>query len=217
MKKQSTLKIPTNPQGQNLLAPFIGLAGTPCLAVAILVLPAACFAADQPFLVAQANLCVHDGPNAGRLSDEGRNQLPKANMLEVGEWRIIPEICPREKFFPTSVIVSPGATYRISAVGRWKDLWITSGPKGWWFPPFQPFNRIPWQRMFVLSGSVGSTLKHTFVIGDGLTWTAPAKLPTGSDAELQLFPNDWESKYENNRALLPAQGGPMRVTIRRLS
>jgi hypothetical protein len=71
--------------------------------------------------------------------------------------------------------------------------------------------------MFVLSGSVGPTLEHAFVIGRKNTWTAPMVLPEGLGAELQLFPNDWDSKYDNNRSLSPAQGGPMRVTILRKS
>jgi len=172
---------------------------------------------DKPFSPGQVGVCIQIGSDAGRLSEAARKQLPAARELEVGEWRIIGEVCPREKFFPTSVLLTPGATYEISADGLWKDLWIRSRPEGWWFPPFQPFNRIPWHRMFVLSGSVGPTLEHAFVIGRQTTWTAPMVLPEGMGAELQLFPNDWDSKYDNNRSLPPAQGGPMRVTILRKS
>jgi hypothetical protein len=172
---------------------------------------------ERPFSPGQVGVCIQGGPDAGKLSKSARKQLPAARELEVGEWRIIGEVCPREKFFPTSVLLTPGATYEISAVGRWKDQWIRTGPEGWWFPPFHPFNRIPWHRMFVLSGSVGPTLEHAFVIGRQSTWTAPMVLPEGMGAELQLFPNDWASKYDNNRSLSPAQGGPMRVTILRRS
>lgn len=217
MKRQSVFTLPTVTQSRTLLPLFICFLCPLWFAAVIIALPTSSSAADQPFSAPQAGLCIQDGPDAGKISEAGRNELPKAKILRVDEWRVISEICPREKFFPTSVIVSPGATYRISAVGRWKDQWITAGPKGWWFPPFQAFNRIPWKRMFVLSGSVGSTLEYAFVIGEESTWTAPAKLPIGTDAELQLFPNDWESKYDNNRSLRPAQGGPMRVTIKRLS
>lgn len=192
--------------------------------IIVTVAPAAAMAAppsdgghDQPFSPGQTGVCIQSGPDTGKLSEAARKQLPAARELGVGEWLIIGEVCPREKFFPTSILVSPGATYVISAVGRWKDLWITAGPEGWWFPPFHPFNRIPWRRMFVLSGSVGPSLEHAFVIGRQTTWTAPMALPGGMRAELQLFPNDWESKYDNNRSLSPAQGGPMRVTILRKS
>ncbi len=172
---------------------------------------------ENPFSPGQVGVCIQSGSNAGKLSEAARKQLPAARELEVGEWRIIGEVCPREKFFPTSVVLTPGASYVISAVGRWKDLWIRTGPEGWWFPPFHPFNRIPWHRMFVLSGSIGPSLEHAFVIGRQTTWTAPMVLPEGIGAELMLFPNDLESMYYNNRSLAPAQGGPMRVTILRQS
>lgn len=170
---------------------------------------------DKPFDPGQVGVCIQSGPDAGKLSEAARKQLPSARELGVGEWRVIGEVCPREKFFPTSVLVSPGATYEISAVGLWKDQWIRTGPEGWWFLPFQPFNRIPWRRMFVLSGSVGPSLDHAFVIGRQTTWRAPMLLPGGMRNELQLFPNDWGSKYNNNRSLPASQGGPMRVTILR--
>ncbi len=172
---------------------------------------------ENPFSPGQVGVCIQSGSKAGKLSEAARKQLPVARELEVGEWRIIGEVCPREKFFPTSVVLTPGASYVISAVGRWKDLWIRTGPEGWWFPPFHPFNRIPWHRMFVLSGSIGPSLEHAFVIGRQITWTAPMVLPEGIGAELMLFPNDLESMYYNNRSLAPAQGGPMRVTILRQS
>ena len=174
-------------------------------------------AQDKPFSPGQVGVCIQIGSDAGKLSEAAKKQLPTKRELEVGEWRIIGEVCPREKFFPTSVLLTPGATYEISAVGLWKDQWIRTGPEGWWFPPFHPFNRIPWRRMFVLSGSVGPTLQHAFVIGRETSWTAPMLLPEGMSAELQLFPNDWDSKYNNNRSLPSDQGGPMRVTIQRKS
>ena len=174
-------------------------------------------AQDKPFSPGQVGVCIQSGSDAGKLSETARKQLPAARELEVGECHIIGEVCPREKFFPTSVLLTAGATYEISAVGRWKDPWIRTGPEGWWFPPFHPFNRIPWHRMFVLSGRVGPTLEYAFVIGRHKTWKAPLVLPEGMDAELQLFPNDWNSKYDNNRSLSAAQGGPMRVTILRKS
>lgn len=184
---------------------------------AALAAPAAEGGRDQPLAAGQVGVCIQSGPDAGKLSEAARMRLPAPRELAVGEWRIIGEVCPRETFFPTSILLSPGATYVISAVGKWKDAWIPTGPEGWWFLPIQPFNRLPWHRMFVLSGSVGRSLDHAFVIGRQTTWTAPMALPGGMGAELQLFPNDWDSKYDNNRSLPPAQGGPMRVTILRKS
>lgn len=174
-------------------------------------------AAEQPLFNSGGGLCLLHGENAGKIDVSRREKPPIARELGVGEWKILPEVCPREKFFPTSVLATPGATYRISATGRWKDSWITVGPEGWWFPPFHPFNRLPWRRMFVLSGSLGPSLKTTFVIARQSTWTAPADLASPAADQLMLFPNDWDGKYDNNRALSPAQGGPMRVSIQRLS
>lgn len=182
----------------------------------MVMLPASGAAADQPMSIPAGGLCLLKGEEAGRIAPLARAASPVPRELGVGEWRILPEVCPRETFFPTSVLVTPGATYRISAAGLWRDLWITVGPEGWWFPPLHPFNRLPWRRMFVLSGSVGPSRKHTFVIGRLTTWTVPQDLPPGSAEQLMLFPNDWESKYDNNRALSSSRGGPMRVSIERL-
>jgi hypothetical protein len=117
------------------------------LASVILLLPAPGSAADQPLSISAGGLCLLQGEKAGKLAPSERARLPLPMELGVGEWRILPDVCPREKFFPTSVLVTPGATYRISAAGRWRDLWITAGPDGWWFPPFHPFNRLPWRRI----------------------------------------------------------------------
>lgn len=183
----------------------------------VLAAPLSDIGHDRLFSPGQVGICIQNGPDAGKLSADARKQLPPTKELGVGEWSIIGEVCPGEKFFPTSVLISPGATYVISATGRWKDLWITTGPEGWWFPPIQAFNRIPWRRMFLLSGSMGPSLDHAFIIGRQTTWSAPVVLHGGMRSELQLFPNDWESKYDNNRSLTPAEGGPLRVTIWRKS
>jgi hypothetical protein len=174
-------------------------------------------AADWPIgRTLSTSVCVWKGREAGRLSEYGRKQHPPVKELAVGEERLLPELCPGERFFPSGLLVTPGATYRITAEGRWKDWWIPAGPNGWWFPPLQANNRIPGARMFVLSGSVGMTLVHAFVIGERMTWTAPSVLSSGADRQLYLFPNDWESAYDNNRVLSPSCGGPMRVSIHRL-
>jgi hypothetical protein len=113
--------------------------------------------------------------------------------------------------------VTPGATYRISAVGRWKDWWIISGPEGYWLPLVPAGNRLRWKRMFVLSGSVGRGSALRFVIGRSREWQAPESLPEDGDRRLYLFPNDWEGMYHNNRMVPAEKGGPLRVSIRRIS
>ena len=174
---------------------------------------------DNPSAARDVGACIPNEakPNTGKLAEPALMQARLGRELQVGESRIIEDVCPQEKFFPTSILVTPGATYEITAFGRWKDSWIKTGPEGWWFLPFHPFNRIPWHRMFILSGSVGPSLEHVFIIGKHVSWTAPKVLPTGMAAELQLFPNDWDSKYNNNASLPASEGGPMRVTILRKS
>jgi len=48
--------------------------------------------------------------------------------LNVKESTNLPSICPRKKFYPTSVSIIEGAKYRITAHGKWKD----SGMRGLW-------------------------------------------------------------------------------------
>lgn len=162
-------------------------------------------------------LCIKQGESAGKIDVSRRARPPIATELRVGEWRILPEVCPRENFFPAFVLATPGATYRISATGRWKDSWITAGPEGLWFSPSNPFYRLPWRPMFVLSRILGPSPKTTFVIARQSTWMVPSDLASPALDELMLVPNDWDGKYDNNRALSPAQGGPLRVSIQRLS
>lgn len=167
--------------------------------------------------IASQSLCIMKGEHAGELTGDGRKQL-SANRKELlpGEQKLLVELCPSEHYYPSGIIITPSATYMITAQGLWNDWLIPSGPNGWWFPPLQWNNRIRYERMFILSGSVGKTLEHGFVIGKRKTWEAPMKLANSSDWELYLFPNDWESAYGNNRALVAAKGGPMRVIITRL-
>jgi hypothetical protein len=163
-----------------------------------------------------------DNTNLVRCGTDGRiesssSQAFEPRELAIGEWATVPAVCPGELYFPSGVLVTPGATYRISAQGMWKDLWIHSGPQGWNGLLLQAGNRLRWGRMFALCGSIGEDDEQIFLIGSGRDWTAPATLPEGSDLQLYLFPNDWKGMYHNNRALEGDQGGPMRVTIRRLS
>ena len=191
-----------------LLCPIIGF-GTKALA------------AEDPASISSAINCNSKNLHAANEPGGGSSQpsliyVESARELSVGERREIDEICPQAKFFSTQILLTPGATYKITSEGKWKDGQMKGvGPEGWWFLPFHPFNRIPFRRMFILSGSVGASLKHAFIIGRDKTWTAPATLRR--DRVLMLFPNDWDSKYGNNRSLGPLEGGPLRVTITRIS
>ena len=191
-----------------LLCPIIGF-GTKALAV------------EDPVTISSAISCNSKSLGAANRPGGGSSQpslhyIESARELSVGERRVIDEICPQAKFFSTQILLTPGATYKITSEGKWKDGQMKGvGPEGWWFLPFHPFNRIPFRRMFILSGSVGASLKHAFIIGRDKTWTAPATLRR--DRVLMLFPNDWDSKYGNNRSLGPLEGGPLRVTITRIS
>ena len=191
-----------------LLCPIIGF-GTKALA------------AEDPASISSAINCNSKNLHAANEPGGGSSQpsliyVESARELSVGERRVIDEVCPQAKFFSTQILLTPGATYKITSEGKWKDGQMKDvGPEGWWFLPFHPFNRIPFRRMFILSGSVGASLKHAFIIGCDKTWTAPATLRR--DRVLMLFPNDWDSKYGNNRSLGPLEGGPLRVTITRIS
>lgn len=151
----------------------------------------------------------------GRPSASINFPEPK-RKLGVGEWMIIPNLCPEVKYFPTSVILSAGSTYEFSAQGKWKDKFIVCGPDGWPGLILQAGNRIAWQRMFLLCGSIGETDQYAFPIGSGRKWSAPQALNT-NNTELYLFANDWLNMYNNNASVPESDGGPMRVSIRRVS
>jgi len=178
-------------------------------------------AAEDPAIISSAINCNSRDLGAANKSGGGGSQpsllyVESARELSIGESRVIDEVCPQAKFFSTQILLTPGASYKIASEGKWKDGQMKGvGPEGWWFLPFHPFNRIPFRRMFILSGSVGASLKHAFIIGRDKTWTAPATLK--QDRVLMLFPNDWDSKYGNNRSLGPLEGGPLRVKVTRIS
>lgn len=44
--------------------------------------------------------------------------------LNVNECTILPCLCPHKKFYPSSVSITDGARYRITAHGTWKDSWM---------------------------------------------------------------------------------------------
>lgn len=175
-------------------------------------------------VTARAEAISPDIPNRVYCDDKGlignsrgrSSKFDQPRELQPGEMVSIPTICPAERYFPTGVTVTPNATYQIDATGLWKDGWITVGPEGWPGLLLQAWNRVRWQKFFLLSGSIGRSDAETFPIGRGKTWTAPPRIADTESTELFLFPNDWPSKIDNNRTVPGSKGGPLRVSIRRL-
>ncbi len=129
------------------------------------------------------------------------------------------EVDPSNHDFETNIEVEEGEQYLFLAKGCWKDWLLECGPNGWG-PDWNPFavkNRIRWKPMFLLCGNVGKKKDHVFCIGDRYTWTVPSVNDLApEERKLYLFANDWESKYGNNKALEPKEGGPLEVAIYRL-
>ena len=142
---------------------------------------------------------------------------PPPVELPPGGTITIPSVCPAERYFPTGVLLTPGATYQFKAEGLWRDGWIRVGPEGWPGLVLEAWNRLPWKRFFLLCGSIGPSEQHLFPIGCGLPWPAPNPLPSNAAPQLHLFANDWPSMLHNNRTVPRDKGGPLRVTITRIS
>jgi hypothetical protein len=140
--------------------------------------------------------------------------------MNVNESRSV-EVDPREKFFPSGIEIMPGAKYQFKAEGKWKDYMIVCGPKGWPSSLLAAWNRLPGQRIFALCASIGNEEKNlskqAFYVGEDRIWSAPHESIGLSNRQLYFFANDWPSKYKNNEVLPPEKGGPLRVTITRLS
>ena len=184
------------------------------VAVAVLVMPQALNAGSAPLDHAGRVHC----DATGRITATDRERLGRVLAMDMdpGSVVTIPAICPAEHYFPTGVLVTPGATYQISAQGLWKDSWITVGPQGWYGLLLEAWNRLPWRRFFLLCGSIGRSDEQAFAIGASRRWRAPDVIRSADDRQLYLFANDWPSKYDNNRAVSDADGGPMRVAIQRI-
>ncbi|WP_157817371.1 hypothetical protein [Candidatus Thiodictyon syntrophicum] len=123
---------------------------------------------------------------------------------------------PRELYYPSGIEITPGARYRFAASGTWQDSWITCGPEGWPSWLLSPWNRLPWQRVFLLCGCGGKDLTRAFPIGSGCEWSAPPEAAQWPDRQLYLFANDWPNKYDNNHPVGPEAGGPLCVVITRI-
>lgn len=210
----SVMKARTPPRLVVLLsiAPFHLL-----ILTALTSLPLPLLAGDLPLDNSGRVLC-----NAKNLAVKGKDSTGISNSvpreLQVGETRTIPAVCPAERYFQTGVIITPGAEYLFDSQGLWSDGGIVTDSDGWSGLFFQAWNRIPWRRFFLLSGSIGKSERHLFSIGRTRVWQAPTNLKEDKGKEIFLFANDWPGKkfIENNRAVPDTEGGPLRVSIRRL-
>ncbi|MFN9631758.1 MAG: hypothetical protein ACK59A_16240 [Cyanobacteriota bacterium] len=159
---------------------------------------------------------------SARSSGIGQDQeLPPGEDLlpQPGELVIVRSVNPRCFYYPTRMIVEPGGVYQFDSVGFWKDGWIPKcGPEGWPGWILQGLNRLPGKPFFFLCGSVGETDQTAFAIGRCRQWTAP-DLGLDASYKLYLFANDWPQKVfqSNNQAVAPSQGGPLRVSVFRVS
>lgn len=158
-----------------------------------------------------------DGQGLIALSGRDSAALPAPAELAPGAMATVPSVCPAERYFPTGVLLTPGATYQFDAQGLWRDGWIRVGPEGWPGLVLQAWNRLRWRPFFLLGGAMGRSEQHLFAIGRGRRWTAPATLPADADRALYLFANDWPGMYANNRTVADENGGPLRVTISRIN
>jgi hypothetical protein len=155
---------------------------------------------------------------AGWYKKEPEEGVPKGAILVDTV-----EVDPKNINNRTEVVVEPGAEYFFKAEGCWRDWFLECGPHGWG-PDWNPLNynnRIEWKPLFLLCGNIGKSWndKHrTFCIGDKKTWALPSGLNDLDPEErrIYLFANDWETRYGNNHALEPKEGGPLKVEIYRL-
>lgn len=174
-------------------------------------------------------LLAGSGPldNSGRIPCDRRGLIAASwrhspglaapGELPPGALATVPAVCPAERYFPTGVLLTPGATYQIDAQGLWQDGWIRVGPEGWPGLLLQAWNRLRWRPFFFLGGSMGPSEHHLFPIGRGRLWTAPTAVPPDADRQLYLFANDWPGMLHNNRTVPDEEGGPLRVTISRIN
>lgn len=130
------------------------------------------------------------------------------------------DVDPYQMNIETKVVLEGGVTYKFEAKGCWMDWFLACGPDGWG-PDWKLFtsrNRMKGQPFFKLCGNIGKDEGTNFDIGSNREWEAPIDiddLPL-DERRLNLFANDWETKYENNETLNPKDGGPLTVKISRL-
>lgn len=142
-------------------------------------------------------------------------------QLSVGDSRTV-VVDPTQKYSPTTVWVGPGEHYGFQASGKWRDGWLPAcNADGWsgFYSIVGVFarlvSRVPAAQMFQLCACLDQNEQRSFAIGSAREWRAPQDLESAQ--ELFLFANDWPTAYDNNIALPPEEGGPLKVTITRLA
>lgn len=128
---------------------------------------------------------------------------------------------PAHLFIDTGVQVLAGETYQLQAEGMWKDARLIVDANGWtrfgigWL---RRFNRMPNVNWFTLIACIGRNLNTARAIGKSQVITITTQdQPDAAPQALTVFANDWPSRYDNNFIASPEEGGPMRLTITRLS
>lgn len=122
---------------------------------------------------------------------------------------------PHPLFVATGLLVRAGERYQFHASGKWCDWHTVTDANGWNMPLLHYLNRVPGAAFFCLCACIDHDEDHAFAIGGDAVWTVPAG--TAADAKLSLFANDMRCMYFNNRSLPEAEGGPLKVEIRRLA
>jgi len=128
------------------------------------------------------------------------------------------DVNPRSLYHPSDIEITPGARYHFESSGKWKDGWLPPcAADGWHGFLLQAWNRLPWKPFFLLCGTVGQNLDQAFAIGLRQDWSASPDIAQQADRQLYFFANDWPSRYHNNKALPPEDGGPLQVAVTRLA
>jgi hypothetical protein len=130
-------------------------------------------------------------------------------------------VLARPRWNHTGLRVVAGMRYRLSATGRWTDLQIDAGPRGYptsaapWYSRWilrlaEGSRRVPaanWFALIVAIGEDEGTACNVFAnradLVEGVEWTAPR------DGELCCYANDVRSAYWNN-------SGKIELTVRQL-
>jgi len=121
---------------------------------------------------------------------------------------------PAERYQDTGIDVSSGELYQFQASGKWRDASHVCGPEGWhdwWTGMARKFSRLPENDFYYLGGNINRLETTNFPIGSS------AVKNIEFDGTLYLFANDLWYFYFNNHTMQADQGGPLTVTIRRVS
>ena len=115
----------------------------------------------------------------------------------------MPTIDARLHWNHTKVFLKQGERYDVTVPPgqEWRDSGVKCGPEGFTnllvalFKPWLRVRTVHGRRaqFFTLIGTIGESLKHAFIIGNGAQFTAAA------DGELVCFANDVNWAYSNNK------------------